>query len=273
MKDILDYSRPLIAMVHVGGLPGTPEAAQPVPALARQAAQEARLLADLGVDAVMIENMHDRPFLTRTVGPEVVAAMSAILAEVRRAVGPEMPLGVQILAGANNEALAVAHHAGGQFIRAEGFVYAHVADEGLMPGADAGPLLRYRRHLGAGSVGIFADVKKKHSSHALTADLDVAAMARAAAFFGADAVVVTGPETSLPADPAHLQAVKDSTPLPLLVGSGVTPENLPALAPLADGFIVGSYLKRDGLWSNPPDPSRVRSMVESIRHLGPAPRS
>ena len=271
MKDLLAYSRPLIAMVHVGGLPGTPHAGQPVPALARQAAAEAGLLAGLGVDAIMIENMHDRPYLNRQVGPEVVAAMSAVLAAVRRAVGPAMPLGVQILAGANRESLAVAHQAGGQFIRAEGFVFAHVADEGLMPQADAGALLRYRRHLGAGPLRILADIKKKHASHALTADLHLPAMARAAEFFGADALVVTGDETGRSTDPQHLRAVKENTRLPVFVGSGVTPHNLPALAPFADGFIVGSYLKQDGLWFNPPDPQRVNAMVQGLRRLGRPP--
>ena len=272
VKDLLDYSRPFIAMIHVGALPGTPQARQPVSALAQQAVTEAELLARLGADALMIENMHDRPYLNRSVGPEIVAAMSAVLAAVRRAVGPNMPLGAQVLAGANREALAVAHLAGGQFLRAEGFVFAQVADEGLMPQADAGPLLRYRRQIDAGSVRVLADIKKKHASHALTADLDLAATARAAEFFGADAVVVTGEETGLPAKLEHLRAVKESTRLPVFLGSGVTPQNLSALGPLADGFIVGSYLKRDGLWSNPPDPQRVESMVRSIHRLGRAPR-
>src|SRR6185295_17642379 len=109
-----------------------------------------------------------------------------------------LPLGVQVLAGANKEALAVAHAAGCQFIRAEGFVFAHVADEGLMPEADAGSLLRYRRAIGAEHIAVLADIKKKHSSHAITADVDLAETAKAAEFFGAEGVVVTGTATGEP---------------------------------------------------------------------------
>jgi hypothetical protein len=254
-------------MVHVGALPGTPHARRPVSALIEQAVAEAELLVDLGAEAILVENMHDRPYLIRSVGPEVVAAMTAVLAAVRRALDPRIPLGAQILAGANRQALAATSHAGGSFIRAEGFVFAHVADEGLMSPADAGPLLRYRRRLGAQAVSILADIKKKHSSHAVTADLDLAATARAAEFFGADGIVVTGDETAGPTDPRQLQTVARSTSLPVYVGSGVTPENLPDLWPFADGFIVGSYLKREGRWQNPPDPQRVEELVSVVRRL------
>ncbi|UCG31849.1 MAG: BtpA/SgcQ family protein [Phycisphaerales bacterium] len=267
MTGLFASPKPLIAMIHVGALPGTPQSRQTVAVLVEQAAAEARLLADHGVDAIMLENMHDRPYLNRDVGPEITAAMSALLAGVRSAVGADMPLGVQVLAGANREALATAHAGGAQFVRVEGFVFAHVADEGLMPRADAGELLRYRCRIGAEAVLILSDIKKKHSSHAITADLDVGAAARAAEFFGADAVIVTGDETGRPARPDHLRLVKESTRLPVLVGSGITLESLPDLAPDADGFIVGSYLKRRGLWSNPPDPDRVRAMVQAVaRH-------
>jgi membrane complex biogenesis BtpA family protein len=271
MTGLFVSPKPLIAMIHVGALPGTPYSRQAVAALVEEAAAEARLLAAHGVDAIMLENMHDRPYLNRAVGPEITAAMSALLAGVRRAVGADMPLGVQVLAGANREALATAHAGGAQFIRAEGFVFAHVADEGLMPRADAGELLRYRRRIGAEAVLILADIKKKHSSHAITADLDLGAAARAAEFFGADAVVVTGEETARPTEPDHLRMVKKSTRLPVVVGSGITPENIPDLAPHADGFIVGSYLKRDGLWSDPPDPDRVRAMVRAVARHRVAP--
>jgi len=267
MNDLFGQPHALVAMVHVGALPGTPQARLPVSALIGQAVEETELLVGLGADAILLENMHDRPYLIRSVGPEVVAAMTAVLAAVRRALGPGIPLGAQILAGANSEALAAPSLAGGSFIRAEGFVFAHVADEGLMSPADAGPLLRYRRRLGAQAVKILADIKKKHSSHALTADLDLAETARAAEFFGADGLVVTGRETSQPTDPEHLRTVAQNTSLPVYVGSGVTPRNLPALWPFAAGFIVGSYIKRDGLWRNPPDPHRVEELVRVVRRL------
>lgn len=261
----------LIGVIHVGALPGTPRASQPVIALAEAAAEEARVLEAGGVDAIIVENMHDLPYLRRWVGPEIVAGMTAICTRVRGAT--RLPLGVQVLAGANRAALAVAHAADCQFIRAEGFVFAHVADEGLMAEADAGKLLRYRRMIGAERIAIIADVKKKHSSHAITADVDLAETAKAAAWFGADGVVVTGTATGEPTSPADVAAVQKAVgeksgferPVAVFVGSGVTPENVAGVAPHADGLIVGSYLKHDGHWANAPDMDRVRRIAGAMK--------
>ncbi len=249
-------------MAHVGALPGTPRSECTVAELCRRAVAEARVLADAGVDAIMLENMHDTPYLNRRVGPEIVAAMTAVCAAVRSAVN--LPLGIQVLAGANRAALAVAHAAAAQFIRCEGFVFAHVADEGLMPAADAGRLLRYRRAIGAGGIAILADIKKKHSSHAITADVDLAEMARAAVFCGADAVVVTGTATGRSTDAADVAAAAGAIDRPVFVGSGVTPEIVAAYRGHAAGIIVGSWLKRDGGWENEVDAARVEAMVRSI---------
>ena len=108
----------------------------------------------------MIENMHDTPYLNQNVGPEITATMTAVCYEVKRTV-PNIPCGVQILAGANKEAVAVAKACGLDFIRAEGFVFSHVADEGLMNSC-AGELLRYRKSISAENVLVFTDIKKKH---------------------------------------------------------------------------------------------------------------
>jgi membrane complex biogenesis BtpA family protein len=181
---------------------------------------------------------------------------------VREAVG-ELPIGVQVLSGGEHEALAVALACRGSFIRCENFVFAHVADEGLMPQAAAGPLLRYRKSLNAGAA-IFADIKKKHASHALTADISLADAAKAAEFFGADGVIVTGTATGEPTDPAHVAEVRAATTptLPVLVGSGVTPQQVrPLFDAGADGLIVGSSIKQGGLWSNPLDPTACRALA------------
>src|SRR6185503_1168022 len=159
-------------------------------------------------------------------GPEIVSAMTAIGSAVRNVIKDSKPLGVQVLAGANRAALAVAQAINAQFIRAEGFVYAAVADEGLIDEADAGPLLRYRRMINAEHIRIFADVKKKHSSHAITSDLDVSHTAKAAEIFGADGVVITGIATGQAIRINDLGSARVATTLPLIVGSGVTPESV-----------------------------------------------
>jgi membrane complex biogenesis BtpA family protein len=274
----------LIGMIHVQALPGTPGApgsGLSVREIAEQAVEEARILvnpggrasggAGGGFDALLLENMHDVPYLLREVGPEIVAAMTAVGAAVREAVG-DVPLGIQILAGANRAALAVAHAIGAQFIRAEGFVFSAIADEGLLAEADAGPLLRERKRIGAENVKILADIKKKHSSHAITGDVSLAETAKAAAFFGADGVIVTGTATAEPTAPEEVKAVREAVDsaalggsgIPVLVGSGVTPETAPALLEHADALIVGSWFKEDGHWRNPPHPERVRRIVDAV---------
>lgn len=271
----------LLGMVHIGALPGTPRhRGARVRALVEQAAAEASLLVLAGFDGVVIENMHDTPYLAREVGPEIIAGMTAAAVAVRgaalaasRSGAPGPVLGIQILGGANAAALGVAHAAGFDFIRAEGFVFAAVADEGLLERADAGPLLRYRKAIGADgqsgdsspAVQVFADIKKKHSSHAITADVSLAETARAAEFFGADGVIVTGIATGRPTSLEDLRAVRQATALPVLVGSGATPETLASLWSHADAVIVGSWFKEGGVWSAPPDPARVRAMGEAAR--------
>ena len=253
----------LIAMIHVAALPGTPRQRQSIEDTVRQACDEAELLAGAGADAILLENMHDVPYLNRRVGPEIVAAMTAVCAAVRRVT--TLPLGVQVLAGANRAALAVAQAAGCEFVRCEGFVFAHVADEGLMPQADAGRLLRYRRQIGAEAIALLADVKKKHSAHAITADVDLAETARAAEFFGADGVVITGVATGRPAEVDDVSAARRAVRIPVLVGSGATPENVGLIAPHCHGVIVGSALKHDGRWDQPPELQRVRRMVQAVQ--------
>jgi hypothetical protein len=255
--------RAVIGMVHLGALPGTPRSADPVAVIVERAVSEARLLATAGFDAVVLENMHDAPYLKRAVGPEIVATMTAAAVAVRAEV--DLPLGLQVLAGANREAVAIAHATSCSFVRAEGFVFASVADEGLMDAADAGPLLRYRRSIDAGNVAVLADIKKKHSAHAITADVDIAATARAAEFFGADGLVVTGPATGEATDLGELARCRAATNLPLVCGSGTNPDNIAQIFAHADGAIVGSWFKRNGHWSEPPDPGRVEALVEAAR--------
>lgn len=252
----------LIAMIHVQALPGSPRAELGVDEIVRTAADEARVLADCGFDAVIVENMHDRPYVHGAHGPETVACMTRVALAVREA-APDLPLGVQVLSGGNREALAIALASGASFIRCENFVFAHVADEGLLPLAEAGPLLRYRRAIGAEQVRIFADLKKKHASHAITADVSIGEAAAAAEFFGADGVIVTGPATGKAASEGDVAAVRAATALPVLVGSGVTPANVASMLGHADAVIVGSHLKRDGLWSSTLDPARCREIVKA----------
>lgn len=267
IHSIFNAPRALVGVIHVGALPGTPSSRKTVAAIAEDAVREARLYATAGFHGLTIENTHDRPYLKTSVGPEIGAAMTAVASEVRRA--GSLPLGIQVLAGANLWALAIAHACGASFVRVEGFVFAHIADEGLIE-SSAGALLRYRRAIGAENVRVFADIKKKHSAHAITADVDIVETAKAAEFFRADGVIVSGISTGQPADANEVEAVSRAVSIPTLIGSGITPENI-ANYSSASAFIVGSSVKHDGLWENPLDETRVQSLVRAF-HALPLPR-
>jgi membrane complex biogenesis BtpA family protein len=252
----------VIAMIHVDALPGTPQYGGHVREIIAKAAKEATLYKKGGVDAIAIENMHDIPYLKGRVGPEIVATMTAVAAAIKEVCA--LPCGIQILAGANKEALAVAHATGLDFVRVEGFVFAHVADEGFIE-SSAGDLLRYRRQIGADSIAVFCDIKKKHSAHAITADVDIAETAKAAEFFLTDGVIVTGSATGAEADERELREVRRHVNVPVIVGSGVTIDNVQRYAKLVDGMIVGSWFKKDGRWENGVDLKRVDAFMKKIK--------
>ncbi len=251
-----------IGMIHLRALPGAPRSSHSVDGIERIALEEAATLVDAGFNSLLVENMHDAPYLRGAVGPEIVASMTRVCSSIRAA-HPHVQLGVQTLAGANREALAVAGACGAQFIRAENFVFAAIADEGLMDEASAGPLLRYREAIGASGVAILADIKKKHSSHAITSDISLAESAKAAAFCGADGVIVTGSSTGVPVDPDHLMEVRSATGLPVVVGSGATAQSARPLLEIADAIIVGSALKRESDWQNDVDPAAASAFVQA----------
>jgi membrane complex biogenesis BtpA family protein len=252
--------RALVGMLHVGALPGTPAACHSIDQLIEQAVAEARIYRDAGFTALALENMHDRPYLKGGVGPEVTAAMTAIAREVKRETG--LVLGIQVLAAANREAVAVALACGAEFVRVEGFVFAHVADEGVIESC-AGELLRYRRAIGAQRVLVLADIKKKHGAHAITGDVSLAETAKAAELFLADGVIVTGAASGEEASPEDVQSAARAVRLPVLVGSGISARNLGRFAG-AHGFIVGSSLKQGGIWSNPLDRTAVEALARAF---------
>jgi membrane complex biogenesis BtpA family protein len=263
-RSLFNSPKPVIAMIHLGALPGTSAHEHSMAEIERQALREARTFRSAGVHGLLLENMHDTPYLRGQVGPEIVAAMAIIARAVKQQ--SQLPCGVQILAGANREAMAVAHAAGLDFIRAEGFAFAHVADEGIIQ-SSAAELLRFRRNIGAERIQVWADVKKKHSSHAITADVDIGETAHAVEFMRGDAVIVTGAVTGDAPQSADVLAVKKKTRLPVYLGSGVTTANLKSFFAAADGFIVGSEFKQAGHWSRAVDAKRVGKFMAAHSKL------
>ncbi len=256
--------KPVIGMIHVEALPGTPNYKGNVKRIISKALEEAEIYSNSGIDSIAIENMHDVPYMKNSVGPEITSLMTIIAYEIKNKF--KLPVGIQILAGANKEAIAAAHASGIDFIRAEGFVFAHVADEGIIE-SNAGEILRYRKMIGAENILVFTDIKKKHSSHSITSDVTIEETAHAAEFFLSNGLIVTGVATGKEVEPSDLLSVKKSSKLPVIIGSGITIENVEKYFPLCDAMIIGSYFKKKGDWKNSVDSNRVKLFMKKINLL------
>ncbi len=263
-KNLFNVKTPIIGMIHVEALPGTPNYKGNVKQIISKAIKESKIYKQNGIDAIAIENMHDVPYLKNNAGPEITSLMSIIAYEIKNQT--KLPVGIQILAGANKEALAAAHSACVDFIRAEGFVFAHVADEGIIE-SNAGKILRYRKMIGAENILVFTDIKKKHSSHSITSDITIEETAHTAEFFLSNGLIVTGIATGKEVNASDLIKVRKASKLPIIIGSGITIDNVEKYFPLCDAMIVGSYFKKNGNWQNTVDAERVKSFMKKVKRL------
>ncbi|HNX00508.1 MAG TPA: BtpA/SgcQ family protein [Candidatus Cloacimonadota bacterium] len=263
-KQLFQDNKPIIGMIHVPALPGTPGSKLSMDEILQVVLREVNIYTKENLDSIMIENMHDIPYLNQSVGPEITAFMSVIGARIKQET--HIPCGMQILASANRESLAASLAAGFDYIRAEGFVFAHVADEGYTESC-AGELLRYRKYIGGEHILVLTDIKKKHSAHTITSDVSIGETAHAAEFFLSDGLIVTGSATGIEPAEMDLREVKKASDLPVIIGSGITSDNIRKYWNLADGFIIGSYFKEDGLWSNTVSSDRVHKFMLEVERL------
>lgn len=257
-------SATLIGMIGLAPLPGTPLYKGSVQAIVDRALSDMELYAHYKVDGVLLENSGDLPYLKPPLGDAVITVVQQIAKEVRaRFPGP---VGLQLLEGANLQAMEIAAAENLDFIRVEGFVFAHVGGAGIIEGC-AGELLRLRKSLGADSIQVFADVDKKHCAHAITDDLSIEDVARQSEFFLADGLILTGPHTGFPPYKDDLERVRSITHIPVLSGSGMTSDNVSHFHGLADGFIVGSYFRKGGKYLEDIEEMRLASFVEAFASL------
>ena len=130
---------------------------------------------------------------------------------------------------------------------------------------EAARALRYRAHIGAKDVAIFADAHVKHGAHAIVADRSVPELVRDVEFFDADAVIATGQRTGDAATTEEIDTIRSATSLPVLVGSGVSLANIDTILPRVDAAIVASSLKEGGVWWNRVDKARVAAFMAEAR--------
>jgi len=270
----------LVGVIHLPRLPSTHYVGEVgVEEVVERAVKESRILEELGYGGIIVENFGDAPFLKRVRDPLTLAAFTVVAREVVKSV--RIDVGINLLRNSGLEAYSIALATGAKFIRVNSLIETLLTDSGVV-GPEA-PRLRNVRFNYPG-VKIFADIVCKHGSSLSylayreqslvkggtepLEDLVADAVERGRA----DALVVTGTRTGEEPDVEFLSKVKSVSPVPVLVGSGATPENLEALLRRADGVIVGSYIKADGKAGNPVDFERARRFIskfnEVIRKLG-----
>ena len=262
-NDLLSV-KPVIGMIHLGALPGSPRYQSNFESIVSRALADADELAAGGCHALMMENFGDVPFLPGRVSATVVATMTRVAVEVRKRVS--LPLGINVLRNDGVSALAVALASGADFIRVNVLTGARVCDQGLIGGI-ADVLLREQLTTSSRHVRILADVDVKHSAPLASRPLGDEVkdtMLRGLA----DAVIVSGSGTGAAVNLDKLKLVREAAQgAPVFIGSGVTVETLENLMPYASGFIVGTSLKKDGRAENKVELQRVKALLAKHKEL------
>jgi uncharacterized protein len=254
--------KPVIAMLHFPGLPGRPRHNRELGRshLVDVVGRDLETLQAAGVDGVLFCNENDIPYQL-VVGPEIPAAMAAVIGELRASV--RVPFGVNILWDAKSS-IAVARATGATFVR-EVLTGVYESDLGMIAPA-IGDLAGYRTAIGADDVAFFDNISPEFSS--ALGSRGIADRARSAAFLGADAILISGPAAGVPFAMSDLRTAKDAVPdVPVFANTGVSAERLDEIFAVADGVIVGTSLKLDGdTWSRV-DPIRAERLMDTARAI------
>jgi membrane complex biogenesis BtpA family protein len=262
MAELFAADRVLIGAVHLPPLPGSPQyTGQPVEEIAAFGLEESRTYLRNGFTSVIVENHWDIPFQKPGEhGYETAAAMAVITRRVVEEFGPQV--GVSILSNAGECSVAAAHAAGAGWIRVNQWANAYVANEGFIEG-QAARTTRYRARIQAQGVKVFADVHVKHGAHAIVADRTLAEQTEDAEFFNADVLIATGSRTGDAASAEEVRGIRNSTVLPVIIGSGITAANVDQLLDECNGAIVASSVKDNGRWWGRAEASKVAAVAHA----------
>ncbi|MCV3274391.1 BtpA/SgcQ family protein [Roseobacter sinensis] len=257
-RAVFDVGKPVIGMVHLGALPGSP-LYDPGADLVGAARADLLALQAAGFDAVMFGNENDRPY-EFTVDPASSAMMAYVIGQLRDEI--TVPFGVNMLWDPM-ASVAVGAATEASFVR-EIFTGTYASDMGVWS-PDAGAAMRYRDRLGRSDMAMLFNVSAEFA-HSLDAR-PLPDRARSAVFSSIpDAVLVSGQITGEAAALSDLEAVKAVVPdTPVLANTGVKHETVADVLRVADGCIVGSSLKVGGDTWNAVDPERAADFMARVR--------
>lgn len=263
LEEVFGTGKPIVAMVHLPALPGTPlyDERAGLREIVDSARRDVDVLVTGGVDAVMFCNENDRPYQLE-VGPEIVAAMTRVVTEVAGGLG--IPFGVDILWDPI-AAIAIANATGASFVR-EVFTGAYAGDMGFWS-AQPGRSLRFKRSIGAQDLKLLFNVVPEFS--VWLGERPIRTIARTTVFSSlADAICVSGQTAGTEVSTEWLSQAKEGLPeTPVFANTGVRLSNIDKILSIADGAIVGTSFKVDGITWNPVDPKRVKEFMSVVRDL------
>ena len=259
-KRIFGGKKPVIAMVHLAALPGTPlyDESGGVAQIVEEARKDLEALLGAGVDAVMFGNENDRPY-ELNVDMASTATMAYVIGQLRPLI--TVPFGVNVLWDPMSS-IALAAATGASFIREICTGY-YASDMGPWAGRSAEPM-RYRNRLGRKDIAMLYNLSAEFA-HSLD-QRPLPDRARSAVFSSIpDAVLVSGVITGEAPPLSQLEAVKRALPVtPVLANTGVRHETVQDVFRVADGCIVGSSLKVDGHTWNSVDPARANEFMRLV---------
>lgn len=238
-KKIFGNKRPvIIGMVHCAPLLGYKKSPG-IGEIEKKFMQDLMALISGGVDAVMIENNYDVPHF-EIAKLSTIPQLTKLCLMARKFT--KKPIGLCVLWNDYETALSIAKIANLNFVRVPVFVDKVKTDYGIFD-AKADKCIKFRKEIKAEEILIFADVQVKHADHLIKRSLKNATWE--AKKKKADAVIITGKWTGDPPTVEDvLEAKKAVLNVPIILGSGITPENIKKYA--AEGAIIGSYFKGDG---------------------------
>lgn len=248
-----------MGMVHCLPLPGTMNYGGAMESVIKKAVSDAKTLERAGFDAVLVEPTLDLPSGMNR-GALQLSAMSIICGAVRQAV--RMPMGVSFFTPDCGDVFAIAKASSADFVRLTTFV-----DTVVFPTDVSYPCAvrawEVRSRCGMEDIAVLADIQVKHGK-LLYPDTKLEESAYFAQRQGADAIVVTGTATGEETPMETIRRVRQVVKIPVVVGSGVSAENIRRQMEYADGFIVGSSIKPGGDLSAPVD-DRLAGMLAAAR--------
>ncbi|HAK46614.1 MAG TPA: BtpA family membrane complex biogenesis protein [Spirochaeta sp.] len=264
----INKNKIIIGMVHLLPLPGAPlhDFNGGMSKIIERAFEDVKMLIAGGIDGIQIENQWDRPFEKgQEIGKETISSIAAIAGMLKREFN--IPMGVNIHLNGALEAMAIASATGCEWIRVFELCNAYISNSGYIEAA--GPeLLRYRMKLRMeDKVKILGDFHVKYGSHQIVGDRNIIDLAKDVQTALADGLIITGLETGQAPNIVDINKIKKSVNIPVLIGSGLSIENIKQLLPGVDGAIVGSGFKQDGNLMNPIDKKRVQNFMNIVNEI------